>query len=79
MVYYCQQNEAGALLPERLLRTLGCEDGWYELEVPLRTDACLIYKKHSPKIRLIRDYADHVLQSFSETAEQAERPVHKNR
>ena len=79
MVYYCQQNEAGALLPERLLRTLGCEDGWYELEVPLRADACLIYKKHSPKIRLIRDYADHVLQSFGETAEQAERPVHKNR
>lgn len=59
--------------------TLGCEDGWYELEVPLRADACLIYKKHSPKIRLIRDYADHVLQSFGETAEQAERPVHKNR
>ena len=55
------------------MRTLGCEDGWYELEVPLRADACLIYKKHSPKIRLIRDYADHVLQSFGETAEQAER------
>lgn len=51
------------------MRTLGCEDGWYELEVPLRADACLIYKKNSPKIRLIRSYADHVLQSFNDKAE----------
>ena len=66
MVYYCQQNGAGALLPERLLRTLGCRDGWYELAQPLRVDACLIYKKNSPKIDLIRDYVSHVLQSFDE-------------
>ena len=66
MVYYCQQNGAGALLPERLLRALGCRDGWYELAQPLRVDACLIYKKNSPKIDLIRDYVSHVLQSFDE-------------
>ena len=28
--------------------------------------ACLIYKKNSPKIDLIRDYVSHVLQSFDE-------------
>lgn len=66
MVYYCQQNGVGALLPERLLRALGCRDGWYELAQPLRVDACLIYKKNSPKIDLIRDYVSHVLQSFDE-------------
>lgn len=55
-----------ALLPERLLRALGCRDGWYELAQPLRVNACLIYKKNSPKIDLIRDYVSHVLQSFDE-------------
>lgn len=66
MVYYCQQNEAGALLPERLLRALGRQEGWYELAQPLRVDACLIYKKNSPKIELIHDYVNHVLQSFDD-------------
>ncbi|MFV0636299.1 LysR family transcriptional regulator [Mitsuokella sp. WILCCON 0060] len=71
MVYYCQQNEAGALLPERLLKTLGCKDGWYELAEPLRADACLLYKKNSPKIRQIRAYVNYVLESFA--AEQDKR------
>lgn len=64
MAYYCQQNPAGALLPERLLETMGCRQGIYSLVKPLRTDACLIYKKDSPKIRLIQTYVDYVLASF---------------
>lgn len=64
MAYYCQQNPAGALLPERLLETMGCRQGIYPLVKPLRTDACLIYKKDSPKIRLIQTYVDYVLASF---------------
>lgn len=66
MAYYCQQNLAGALLPERLLQTMGCKDGCYPLARPLRTDACLIYKKDSPKIRLIQTYVEYVLNCFHE-------------
>lgn len=66
MVYYCQQNEAGALLPERLLKTLGCEEGWYPLAKPLRADACLVYKKDSPKIAQIRAYVSYVLECFAD-------------
>ena len=50
MVYYCQQNGAGALLPERLLRALGCRDGWYELAQPLRVDIARS-DEHGPRAK----------------------------
>lgn len=39
IIHYCQENEAGALLPDRLLKTLGHREGIYPLEVPFRQRA----------------------------------------
>ncbi|WP_416181943.1 LysR family transcriptional regulator [Acidaminococcus timonensis] len=64
MVHYCQENGAGALLPERLLKTLGHHRGWHRLQVPLQADGYLIYRKDSPKAPFLRIYVNQVLSSF---------------
>lgn len=64
IIHYCQENEAGALLPERLLKTLGHREGWHRLETPLRAEGFLIYRKNNPKLALIQAYAQQVLASF---------------
>ncbi len=66
MMMYCEENMAGALLPERLLRAMGREQGWAPLKEPLQCDACLIYRKKNPKKNAIRVYVSHVLQSFQD-------------
>lgn len=64
IIHYCQQNEAGALLPERLLKTLGHQEGWHQLQEPLKAEGFLIYRKDNPKVKLIRAYVEQVLASF---------------
>ena len=64
IVHYCQENEAGALLPERLLKALGCTDGISRLAVPLLADGYLIYRKDHPEASLIRAYVNEILASF---------------
>lgn len=64
MIHYCQENPAGVLLPERLLKALGYREGWHPLQVPLTAEGFLIYRKDSPKLRLIRAYVEQVLASF---------------
>lgn len=66
MIHYCQENGAGALLPERLLRTLGHHNGWHELQLPLKAEGYLIYRKNNPKLPLIRSYVEQVLASFAQ-------------
>ena len=55
-----------ALLPERLLRTLGHHNGWHELQLPLKAEGYLIYRKNNPKLPLIRPYVEQVLASFAQ-------------
>ena len=64
IIHYCQENEAGALLPDRLLKTLGHREGIYPLEVPLVAEGYLIYRKDHPAARLIQDYVNQILASF---------------
>lgn len=64
IVHYCQENEAGALLPERLLKALGCTNGISRLAVPLLADGYLIYRKDHPEASLIRAYVNEILASF---------------
>ena len=64
MIHYCQENEVGALLPERLLKTLGLREGWHQLEKPLKAGGFLIYRKNNPKRPLIEAYVNQVLSSF---------------
>lgn len=64
IIHYCQENKAGALLPDRLLTALGCHRGLHELETPLEAECYLIYRRNHPKIRLIQAYVDQVLASF---------------
>jgi DNA-binding transcriptional LysR family regulator len=61
MIHFCNQNRAGALLPERLLHALENENGWYRIFPEMKLDACLIYKKDNPKYRAIRTYVDYIL------------------
>ncbi len=64
IIHYCQQNEAGALLPERLLKTLGYQEGCHQLQDPLKAEGFLIYRKNNPKAELIQAYVEQVLASF---------------
>ena len=61
IVHYCQQNPAGALLPERLLQALQIENGYYEMESPLQLKAYLLYKKENPKSKMMRIFIDYVI------------------
>lgn len=74
MIFFCQQNRAGALLPERLLEAVGSHDGWYELVKPMRADACLIFRRDSPKLCSIRIYVEHILDCYRGQA----RSCHQN-
>lgn len=69
MIHYCQENEAGALLPERMLKTLGHHNGWHELQVPLQAEGYLIYRKKNPKLPLIQAYVEQVMASFQQKKE----------
>lgn len=61
MIHYCQQNQAGALLPERLLGALNIETGYYKLETPLQLKAFLLYKKNNSKNKAIKTFIDYVV------------------
>lgn len=69
MIHYCQENEARALLPERMLKTLGHHNGWHELQVPLQAEGYLIYRKKNPKLPLIQAYVEQVMASFQQKKE----------
>ncbi|MBB5335425.1 LysR family transcriptional regulator [Pectinatus brassicae] len=61
MIHYCKDNEAGALLPKRLLKALGINNGWRELAQELVLEECLIYKKNNPKYKSLQIYIEYIL------------------
>lgn len=65
MVHFCQQNPAGAILPQRFLEALGTDHGIYTLEEPLVLNACIVFKKDNPKMNAINDFTDYLMQCFA--------------
>lgn len=64
MIHYCQQNKAGAILPERLVKALTIKDGWHAIDKALELEACLIFKADNPKIDSIRTFVDYICHYF---------------
>ena len=64
MIHYCQQNRAGAILPERLIKALAIKDGWHEIDKALELEACLIFKAENPNIASIRTFVDYICRYF---------------
>ena len=60
MMNYCQQNRIGAILPERFLQDMGIDEGYCELEPPLRLPCYLVYKKDNPKYATIQVFVDYI-------------------
>ena len=65
MVHFCQQNPAGAILPLRFLEALGTNQGIYPLEEPLVLNACIVFKKDTPKMPAIKDFIDYLAKCFT--------------
>lgn len=61
MINYCQQNQVGALLAERLLTALGVENGYYVINPLLNLKAYLLYKKKNPKYKMMKVFIDYVI------------------
>lgn len=65
MVHFCKQNLAGAILPQRLLNALGINNGTYELQEPLLLNACIVFKKDTPKRAAIKVFINYLRQYFA--------------
>lgn len=65
MIYYCLNNNTGALLSKRLLNEIGEYSGYYRLKEPLFFDTYLIYKQENPKINSMKIFVDYVLQLYA--------------
>lgn len=65
MVHFCQQNPAGAILPQRLLNALDINKGFYELQEPLLLNACIVFKKDTPKRAAIEVFINYLRQYFA--------------
>lgn len=61
---YCQQNEVGAVLSERLLNTMGISCGYYEMTPPFPLKCYLLYKKNNPKYKLMKVFIDYILDLY---------------
>ncbi|MDU2065710.1 MAG: LysR family transcriptional regulator [Sporomusaceae bacterium] len=61
---YCEQNEMGALLSERLLNAMGIFNGYYELAEPFNLQCYLLYKKNNPKHKAIKVFIDYILDFY---------------
>lgn len=66
MVHFCQQNPAGAILPQRLLNELNLKHGIYGLQEPLLLNACIVFKKDTPKRADIEIFIDYLRQCFAD-------------
>lgn len=64
MIHYCQQNKAGAILPERLVKALTIKEGCHAIDKALELEACLIFKADNPKIDSIRTFVDYICHYF---------------
>lgn len=71
MIHYCRQNQAGAILPERLVKALAIKDGWHAIDQALELEACLIFKADSPKIDSIQTFVDYICHDFQQSQKNA--------
>lgn len=60
IMHYCQQNQVGAVLSERLLNAMGFYDGYYEIDPDFSLKCHLLYKKSNPKYRYIKIFTDYI-------------------
>ena len=65
MVHFCQQNPAGAILPQRLIEALGIKQGVYTLQDPLLMDNCIVFKKDTPKRADIEFFINYLRPYFA--------------
>ena len=66
MVHFCQQNPAGAILPQRLIAALGINKGVYPLREPLLMDTCIVFKNDTPKRADIKFFIDYLRPYFTD-------------
>lgn len=66
MVHFCQQNPAGAILPQRLIEALGIKQGVYTLQEPLLMDNCIVFKKDTPKRADIEFFINYLRPYFAD-------------
>lgn len=60
MINYCQSNEAGALVPKRLLEVLGKKDGIYILHKPLNLQVSFAYRHNNSKWETMKVFVNYV-------------------
>ncbi|MFT8390089.1 MAG: LysR family transcriptional regulator [Sporolactobacillus sp.] len=64
IINYCKENDAGALLPERLLTALGenkMAGKQYMLDPVFDLNTYLLYKKGNPKYQVMKLFIDYVI------------------
>ena len=66
MVHFCQQNPAGAILPQRLIEALDINQGVYTLQEPLLMDNCIVFKKDTPKRTDIEFFINYLRPYFAD-------------
>ncbi|WP_196589733.1 LysR family transcriptional regulator [Pectinatus cerevisiiphilus] len=57
---YCQQNETGAVLSERLLNAVGIDTGYYSMVPSFNLKCYLMYKKNNPRYKIMKIFIDYV-------------------
>lgn len=60
MLNYCQQNNIGALLPERFLQAMGVGKDYCRLEPAIHLPCYLVYKKNNPKYAAIQVFVEYI-------------------
>ena len=60
IMHYCQQNQVGAVLSERLLNAMGFYDGYYAIDPNFSLKCHLLYKKSNPKYKYIKIFTDYI-------------------
>ncbi len=64
MVHFCRQNQAGAILPQRFLDALGVGHCYRILAEPLQLNACIVFKKDTPKLDAIKVFTEYLGSCF---------------
>ncbi|WP_182187847.1 LysR family transcriptional regulator [Pectinatus frisingensis] len=60
IMHYCQQNETGAILSERLLNAMGINEGYYDMQPEFILKCYLMYKSDNPKYKIMKVFIDHI-------------------
>ncbi len=60
IMHYCQQNQVGVVLSERLLNAMGFYDGYYAIDPNFSLKCHLLYKKSNPKYKYIKIFTDYI-------------------